>query len=194
MEHDKTFCASGAHLPNGSYVTFGERRQWTWWQHWLCQKQCRLRCPSMRHTGITTAQRPSVSSTHAQHPDFNSPNCQWFDNPAVLSMQKQRWYAGAESLPDGSVVLVGGFRRWWIFNRNFPNIDPEFEGGAAELHLSLPSRGATPAVMQFMIETSGLNSYAHTFLMPSGRCSSRLMSLPVCNCVLSTPSNVLMNL
>jgi len=51
-------------------------------------------------------------------------------------MQKQRWYAGAESLPDGSVVLVGGFVNGGYVNRNFPNIDPEFEGGLQNLHLS----------------------------------------------------------
>jgi hypothetical protein len=35
--------------------------------------------------------------------------CQWFDNASVLAIQKQRWYSTAESLADGSVVLIGGF-------------------------------------------------------------------------------------
>ena len=85
-------------------------------------------------------------------------------------MQKQRWYSAAEALPDGSVVIIGGFVNGGYVNRNFPNIDPATEGGAAEPTFEFyPSRGTAPAVMQFMVETSGLNSYAHTYLMPSGK-------------------------
>jgi hypothetical protein len=85
-------------------------------------------------------------------------------------MQRQRWYSTAESLPDGSVVMIGGFVNGGYVNRNLPNTDPAYEGGAAEPTFEFyPSRGGTPAVMQFMIETSGLNSYAHAFLMPSGK-------------------------
>ncbi len=55
-------------------------------------------------------------------------------------------------------------------NRNFPNIEPATEGGGAEPTYEFwPPNGRQPKVMQFMITTSGLNSYAHTFLMPSGR-------------------------
>lgn len=56
-------------------------------------------------------------------------------------------------------------------NRNYPNIDPAYEGGAAEPTYEFypPKSGYTPKVMQFMIDTSGLNSYAHLFLMPSGK-------------------------
>jgi hypothetical protein len=35
-------------------------------------------------------------------------NCQWFDNATQLSMQEARWYSTAESLGDGSIVLIGG--------------------------------------------------------------------------------------
>ncbi|KAG8693540.1 hypothetical protein FRC09_010439, partial [Ceratobasidium sp. 395] len=53
---------------------------------------------------------------------------------------------------------------------NTPNVDPAYSGGAAEPTYEFwPSRGTAAAVMQFMITTSGLNSYAHLFLMPSGR-------------------------
>ena len=101
--------------------------------------------------------------------DLSSSGCQWFDNPAVLSMQKQRWYATAEALADGTVVLIGGFVNGGYVNRNMPNTDPTYEGGAAEpTYEFYPSRGAAQ-VMQFMTTTSGLNSYAHTYLMPSGK-------------------------
>jgi hypothetical protein len=36
-------------------------------------------------------------------------DCQWFDNAAVLSMQKARWYSTAEALGDGTIALIGGF-------------------------------------------------------------------------------------
>ena len=100
--------------------------------------------------------------------NFADPSCQWFDNPAVLSMQKRRWYAAAEPLADGTIVLIGGFVNGGYVNRNFPNTDPTLEGGAAEpTYEFFPSRGP-PTEMQFMTTTSGLNSYAHTFLMASG--------------------------
>jgi hypothetical protein len=53
-------------------------------------------------------------------------------------------------------------------NRNYPNVDPD-EGGAAQNTFEIyPSTGPATG-MQFMRKTSGLNAYAHTFLMPSGK-------------------------
>ena len=104
-------------------------------------------------------------------PPSNLPDsdCQWFDNPAVLSMQVMRWYAAAEALADGSIVIIGGFTSGGYVNRNVPNIDPASEGGAATPTFEFyPSKGGAP-VMELMIHTSGLNSYAHTYLMPDGR-------------------------
>jgi len=34
-----------------------------------------------------------------------SPSCQWFDDPAILSMQNWHWYSAAETLANGIVVL-----------------------------------------------------------------------------------------
>lgn len=48
-------------------------------------------------------------------------------------MQKQRWYSAAESLPDGSVVLIGGLVNGGCIDKNTPNTNPVYEsGGAAE--------------------------------------------------------------
>ena len=47
-------------------------------------------------------------------------------------MQKRRWYSAAEPLGDGTIVLIGGFTNGGYINRNWPNTDPEFEGGAAD--------------------------------------------------------------
>lgn len=166
-----TFCASGMHLPNGSYVTFGGNGaigrggnigsqlnpsgSGAWdsvYQDFDGSKSIRIL-------------NPCTSSVN-----FADPSCQWFDNPSVLSMQKQRWYSSAEALSDGSIVLIGGFVNGGYINRNTPNTDPQLEGGAAEpTYEFFPANGRAPQVMQFMITTSGLNAYAHAFLMSSGK-------------------------
>jgi hypothetical protein len=163
------FCASGMHIPNGSFVTFGGNG-------------------AVGPGGNIGSQRNGAGSGawDATYQDFDGtksirilnpctdnisdPTCQWFDNPAVLSMQKQRWYSAAEPLADGTIILVGGFVNGGYINRNTPNIDPQSEGGAAEpTYEFYPANGTTPQIMQFMIKTSGLNAYAHLFLMPSGK-------------------------
>ena len=157
-----TFCASGMHLPNGSYVTFGGNNAIgpggssgtngydSTYQDYDGRKSIRVLNPCTNSDNMASSQ------------------CQWFDNPAVLSMQAERWYAAAEALGDGTVAIIGGFVSGGYINRNFPNTDPTYEGGAAvPTYEFYPSRGA-PVTMTFMTTTSGLNSYAHTYLMPSG--------------------------
>ena len=165
-----TFCASGSHLPNGSYVTFGGNGA-------IGPGGNIGSVRNSAGSGAYDAVYEDYDGTKAirilnpctNSDDFNSTKCQWYDNPAQLSMQKQRWYSTAESLADGSVVLIGGFVNGGYVNRNFPNTDPAYEGGAAEpTYEFYPSKG-TAEVMQFMITTSGLNAYAHAYLMPSGK-------------------------
>lgn len=56
-------------------------------------------------------------------------------------------------------------------NRNYPNNDPRLEGGAAEPTYEVypPTPGFVPQDVNFVVNTSGLNSYPHMFLMPSGK-------------------------
>jgi len=85
-------------------------------------------------------------------------------------MQDPRWYPAAEPLADGTIVLIGGFANGGYINRNTPNIDPTYEGGAAiPTYEFYPANGRKAELMDFMTKTSGLNSYAHTYLMPSGK-------------------------
>jgi len=160
------FCASGMHLPNGSFATFGGNGA----------------IGPGGNIGSVTNPGGGSGAFDATYQDADGArairvltpctdsSCSWFDDPSVLAMQKKRWYSAAEPLADGTIALIGGFVNGGYVNRNFPNIDPEFEGGAAESTYEFyPANGMTATRMQFMVDTSGLNSYAHTFLMPSGK-------------------------
>ncbi|KAF5381705.1 hypothetical protein D9615_005602 [Tricholomella constricta] len=165
------FCASGMHLPNGSYITFGGNgavgrggeigSQKTPWGSgaWDAEYQ------DFDGTKAIRVLNPCTSKDN-----FASTNCQWFDDATLLSMQKQRWYSSAEPLADGSMVLLGGFVNGGYINRNYPNTDPEFSGGAAEnTYEFYPANGRGVQPVKFLIKTSGLNAYAHTFLLSSGK-------------------------
>lgn len=158
------------HLPNGSYVTFGGNGAIGPGGN----------IGSVRNgggSGAFDAIYQDYDGTKAIRiiapcktgDNFNSTACRWYDNPGQLSMQKQRWYSAAEALEDGSVVIIGGFVNGGYVNRNFPNTDPMYEGGAAEpTYEFYPSKGPAQN-MTFMTTTSGLNAYAHAYLMPSGK-------------------------
>ncbi|KAL0577539.1 hypothetical protein V5O48_004437 [Marasmius crinis-equi] len=166
------FCASGMHLPNGSYATFGGNGAIG-----PGGNIGSVRNPSGASAAYdaTYQNYDGSKSIRVLNPckssdNFASSNCQWYDNPDVLAMQKQRWYSAAEPLGDGTIALIGGFVNGGYINRNYPNTDPAYEGGAAEpTYEFYPANGRKAQVMQFMIKTSGLNSYAHTFMMPSGK-------------------------
>jgi hypothetical protein len=166
------FCASGMHLPNGSFVTFGGNG--------AVGPGGDLGSVPNEAEGNTSAiwdatyqdydGRKAIRLLNPCEGEIDGrAECQWFDNATILAMQKNRWYSAAEPLGDGSIAIIGGFVNGGYVNRNVPNVDPAFEGGGAEpTYEFFPSKGEA-TIMQFMIETSGLNSYAHAYLMPSGR-------------------------
>ncbi|KAI0262625.1 glyoxal oxidase [Gloeopeniophorella convolvens] len=160
------FCAAGMHLPNGSFATFGGNNA--------------VGPGGDNHTpGSTTAFDPTYQDYGGTRAiriispcdgSIDSPQCTWYDSPNGLQMAKSRWYPGAEALADGSVVLIGGFVSGGYINRNYPNVDPTYEGGGAEPTFEFyPSRGGQPVISNFVVNTSGLNAYPHTYLMPSGK-------------------------
>lgn len=167
-----TFCSSGMHLPNGSYVTFGGNgavgpggalgsqpypgnysAMWDdVYQDFDGTKAIRILNPC-NSTNINT-----------------SPQCEWYDDPTTLSMKTGRWYSAVEALADGTLIIIGGFSQGGYINRNTPNVDPLNEGGAAvPTYEYFPANPQTPPVFQFLVQTSGLNAYVHTYLMPSGK-------------------------
>ena len=168
-----TFCSSGYHLPNGSYMTFGGNGAVG-----PAGNISDVLEPG-GYTGLYDTIYGDYDGTKAlrilspcdlDNDDLvNNPDCQWFDNATILSMQQQRWYSTAEALGDGTIVIIGGYTSGGYVNRNYPNVDPEFEGGAAtSTYEFYPSKGSLQT-LNFLIRTSGLNAYAHAFTMPSGK-------------------------
>jgi hypothetical protein len=157
-----SFCSSGMHLPNGSWVTFGGNG--------IVGPYGDTTVANNPYGALDGGKAIRVLNPCTSSDDLTSSGCQWYDNPDVLSMQKRRWYSAAEALADGSVVLIGGFVNGGYVNRLFPNTDPVLSGGQAEPTFEFyPSRNVVPQQMQFLVTTSGLNAYAHTFLMASGK-------------------------
>ncbi|KAG6333443.1 hypothetical protein ID866_5645 [Astraeus odoratus] len=164
------FCASGMHLPNGSYAAFGGNGAvGPGGNIGSVKNDAGSGAYDATYGDYDGGTAIRILNPCTDSDDWSSAQCQWFDNATVLAMQKRRWYAAAEPLGDGTVALLGGFVNGGYINRNTPNTDPAYEGGAAEpTYEFFPSRGEA-TVMEFMVTTSGLNSYAHTYLMPSGK-------------------------
>jgi|SRR5712671_117145 len=158
------FCAAGMHFPNNSFAVFGGNSPIG---------------PGGNNTATGLAQDPTyhdydggkaIRMITSCDGDVSAAPCNWYDQPDGLQMAKRRWYPGCEPLGDGTVILMGGMTQGGYINRNIPNIDAATEGGQAEpTYETFPPTGQAPQVMEFMVKTSGLNTYAHTFLMPSGK-------------------------
>lgn len=165
------FCAAGMHLPNGSFATFGGNGAVAPGGGIGSQVSASGASATYDSTykDFTGGNAIRILNPCSSGSDFTSTQCEWYDSYGGLQMQKTRWYAGVEPLADGSVVIVGGFVNGGYVNRNYPNTDPTNEGGAAEPTFEFyPSRGDATN-MEFMTTTSGLNSYAHMYLMASGK-------------------------
>lgn len=163
------FCASGMHFPNGSFATFGGNGAIG--PGGNIGSQVNAGGGSGAYDD-TYKDADGAKSIRILNPCSGSvsawaSDCQWFDDASKLAMQKKRWYSTAEALADGSIVLIGGFVNGGYINRNFPDHDPN-SGAAENTYEYYPSKGDAKE-MQLMLNTGGLNSYAHAFLMPSGK-------------------------
>lgn len=159
------------HLPNGSYASFGGNDAVTIEGATGSQKN-----PDGTGAWDSIYQdfdgRRSIRILNPckSTDDLTSPQCAWFDDPTVLAMQRARWYSAVEPTGDGTIVIIGGFVTGGYINRWFPDVDPVTENGSAEnTYEYYPGQEGAPQIVQFLVETSGLNAYAHTYLMPSGK-------------------------
>ncbi|KAF5368716.1 hypothetical protein D9615_010316 [Tricholomella constricta] len=157
------FCASGMHLPNGSFVTFGGNSAVgrggkpgsdIFWDS--------------EYRDFDGSKAIRILNPCKSSDNFASAQCKWFDDPALLSMNKRRWYSTAEPLADGTIVLIGGFVGGGYINRNTPNTTPVPEAAENTFEF-FPDNGRGVKDMAFLFKTGGLNSFAHTFLLNSGK-------------------------
>ncbi|KAF7366746.1 Glyoxal oxidase [Mycena sanguinolenta] len=163
-----SFCASGYHLPNGSFATFGgngaagpgasegsQVAPGAYFATW-----------DSTYQDFDGGQSIRILNPCTDNDDFTSAHCQWFDDPSVLSMQRRRWYSTAEALGNGTIVMIGGFQNGGYILRNVPNDNPT--DGAELTYEFYPSNGQTPQLVNFLVKTSGLNAYPLSWLMASG--------------------------
>jgi hypothetical protein len=132
--YSNTFCASGMHLPNGSFITFGGNGA-------IAPGGGAGSVPApggrssydatyMDYDG-TKAIRILNPCTGSNQDLVGKAECGWYENANLLSMKINRWYSTAEPLGDGTVVIIGGFSNGGYINRNYPNNDPTFSGGGS---------------------------------------------------------------
>ena len=170
------FCAAGMTLGNGTYIVVGGNKAVSYGGG----------TPQGGDTGPYAPYHDQDGRrvVRIMEPADNSGDLQWIDQyNSPNQMDSERWYPGIEGLADGSVVIIGGATSGGYINRNYPNVDPVYEtttpnppdgnwaqGGAnPSYEFWPPTNKPQPAKSQFMIKTSGLNMYPHTYLMPSGK-------------------------
>ncbi|KAI0246177.1 glyoxal oxidase [Lactifluus subvellereus] len=148
------FCAAGMHLPNASYAVFGGNTAIGPGGDNSAAGSTTTFDPTYQDYDGTRAIRIITPCDGV----VTSPPCSWYDSSNGLQMAKRRCRAD------------GGFTAGGFINRYTPNVDPTYEGGAAEPTYELfPPTSQSPQIMNFMVKTSGLNAYALTYLMPSGK-------------------------
>jgi hypothetical protein len=166
-----SFCASGMHLPNGSYVTFGGNDAVTRDGKAGSQKNA-------DGTGAWDSFYQDFDGRRAIRivnpckisDNLNTGNCRWYDEPEGLAMKARRWYSTAEPTAEGQIVIIGGMVNGGYINRMLPNTDPISQAGQAEsTYEYFPPKDGDPQLVNFIVRTSGLNAYPHAFLMPSGK-------------------------
>ncbi|KAI3626134.1 hypothetical protein CBS9595_001495 [Malassezia furfur] len=170
------FCAAGMTLGNGTYIVVGGNKAVSYGGA----------TPQGGDTGPYAPYHDQDGRrvVRIMEPADNSGDLQWIDQyNSPNQMDSERWYPGIEGLADGSVVIIGGATSGGYINRNFPNVDPAYEtmttnpvegdwaqGGAnPSYEFWPPTNKPQPAKSNFMVNTSGLNMYPHTYLMPSGK-------------------------
>ncbi|EKM53182.1 uncharacterized protein PHACADRAFT_259359 [Phanerochaete carnosa HHB-10118-sp] len=163
------FCASGAHMPNGSFLALGGNG--------AVGPGANPGDSDNGNYDTTYGDLSGQTSIRVMNPvgcdgsaAATAANCQWYDNPSVTHLQAMRWYSTAEAMGDGTVAIIGGFTNGGYINRNYPDdTDPVWQGGASTPTYEFwPPRNTSLPVMQFLVDAGGLNSYALTYLLASG--------------------------
>ncbi|KDN52348.1 copper radical oxidase [Tilletiaria anomala UBC 951] len=153
--NSNTFCAGGGVLANGTWVVFGGNTN--------------IKSdgsPQTTGIGPYNAQDGGKAVRFVEPTsDYNSVT--WLDDGSH-TMAATRWYPGVEILATGEALLIGGMTGGGYINRN-TNASWPNNGGTFTYEYFPPRAGGERSTVNFLRETVGLNTYAHTFLMPSGK-------------------------
>lgn len=141
-----TFCAGGAALGNGSYISVGGNKAVTYGG----LDGTNLAAPYYDDDG--------ARSIRLLDPCDDDEKCQWSVNPGGSLLQAKRWYPTVETLEDGSVIIIGGCTDGGYVNdanQNIPTIE------------YFPSKGQ-PSGLNILTTSLPANLYTLTWLLPSG--------------------------
>ncbi|OAV86872.1 hypothetical protein PTTG_01246 [Puccinia triticina 1-1 BBBD Race 1] len=141
-----TFCAGGAALGNGTWISVGGNKAVT--SGGL--DGVNLAAPYFNDDG--------AKSVRLLDPCDDDTKCQWSVNPGGALLQAKRWYPTVETLEDGSVIIIGGCTDGGYVNdanQNIPTVE------------YFPSKGQ-PNKLNFLLTTLPANLYTLTWLLPSG--------------------------
>ncbi|EJD42323.1 DUF1929-domain-containing protein [Auricularia subglabra TFB-10046 SS5] len=164
-----SFCAAGFHLPNSSWATFGGNKAVTPDTSITGVKDWDDAGPAPVYTDLDGRKSIRLIKPCSGSVSSFGDDCQWYDDVSKLAMQRDRWYATAEALGDGSIMLIGGMIYGGYINRFRLHDDPVTQHRQAENTIEFfPSRGE-PVRSDFLINAGGLNTYAHAFLVKSGK-------------------------
>jgi hypothetical protein len=89
-----TFCAGGAALGNGTWISVGGNKAVTFGG----LDGVNLAAPYYNDDG--------AKSVRLLDPCDDDTKCQWSVNPGGALLQAKRWYPTVETLEDGSVIIV----------------------------------------------------------------------------------------
>ncbi|KLO12283.1 glyoxal oxidase [Schizopora paradoxa] len=141
-----SFCAGGNVLGNGTWVNVGGNQAITYGG---------LQAASQ--TGGAPYDDPDGGQSIRLLDPCDDGSCDWqvhSDN----AMSTRRWYPSVETLPDGSVIIIGG-DDWGGFVNSADQNNPTYE--------FFPTQGA-PIQLDILTTTLPVNLFPITFLMPSG--------------------------
>ncbi|PPQ89180.1 hypothetical protein CVT25_001118 [Psilocybe cyanescens] len=87
----------------------------------------------------------------------------------VMDIKSNSFCSSGMHLPNGSFVTFGGTDGITVGGKVENQLNPDGTSFWDSVYQDYPAKAKDAEVVNFLIKTSGLNSYAHTLLMPSGR-------------------------
>ncbi|KLO12277.1 glyoxal oxidase [Schizopora paradoxa] len=141
-----SFCAGGNVLGNGTWVNVGGNQAVTYGG-----------LTANSQTGGAPYDDPDGGQSLRLLDPCDDSSCNWIvhsDN----AMSTRRWYPSVETLPDGSIIIIGG-NQYGGFVNSAGNNNPTYE--------FFPYRGS-PINLPLLASTLPANLYPITYLLPSG--------------------------